>query len=107
MSVTRNVLWKRPGALGTILFCVRGGVGVEEPLFPKAPKPFSEKASPRISATAFTGSAETCQLYFQAIYKSKIERIRLNGLSRVAKPLIIGAIWLGIYRQPIFEAVKR
>ncbi len=51
MSVTRNVLWKRQSALGTILFCVYGGFGGEEPLFPKAPKPFSETASPRISAT--------------------------------------------------------
>jgi len=63
-----------------------GGLGVGSRI-PERPKTFSEKTSPRITATVFTRSAETCQLYFQAIYKSRIERIPLNGLSRVAKPL--------------------
>jgi hypothetical protein len=63
-----------------------GGFGIGSRI-PESPKNFSEKTSPRMSATGIRGSAETCQLYFQAIYKSKIERIPLNGLSRVAKPL--------------------
>jgi hypothetical protein len=52
-----------------ILFRVDGGFRAEEPLFPKAPKPFSEKASPRISATTLTASAETCQQYFKRFTK--------------------------------------
>ena len=67
MSVTRNVLWKRRSAL--FCFVLMGGFGAEEPIFPKAPKPFSEKESPRISATAFTGSAETCQQHFKRFTK--------------------------------------
>jgi NADH:ubiquinone oxidoreductase subunit 4 (subunit M) len=32
----------------------------------------------------------------------------VNGLSRVAiSALIIATIWLGIYPQPIFDALKR
>ena len=70
------------------LFCLpfHGSFGIGSRI-PENPKNFSEKTFPRIKATGFRGSAETCQLYFQAIYKSKIERILLNGLSRVAKPL--------------------
>jgi hypothetical protein len=77
---------KRRSARGTILFVFHGRLGIGSSI-PESPKTFSEKTFPRISATGFRGSAETCQLYFQAIYKSKIERIPLNGLSRVAKPL--------------------
>src|SRR5438105_5489827 len=37
-----------------------------------------------------------------------VEEIPVNGLSRVAiSALIIATIWLGIYPQPIFEALKR
>ena len=45
-------------------------------------------------------------MYWQS--PSKIERIPVNGLSRVAiSALIIATIWLGIYPQPIFDALKR
>src|SRR5206468_7168395 len=57
------------------------------PSLSENPRIFSEKTFPRIKATGFRGSAETCQLYFQAIYKNKIERIPLYGLSGGAKPL--------------------
>ena len=45
-------------------------------------------------------------MYWQSA--SKIDRIPVNGPSRVAiSALIIATIWLGIYPQPIFEALKR
>jgi hypothetical protein len=76
-------------------------------VFPKTPKTSQKKRFPLIGVTGFRGSAETCQLYFQAIYKN-CRRIPLNGLSHVAiSALIIGTIWLGIYLQPIFAALKR
>src|SRR5438128_11573779 len=38
----------------------------------------------------------------------KMERIPVNGLSRAAiSALIIATIWLGVYPQPILEALKR
>ena len=44
-------------------------------------------------------------MYWQS--SSKMDRIPVNGLSRVAiSALIIATIWLGIYPQPIFEALK-
>jgi NADH:ubiquinone oxidoreductase subunit 4 (subunit M) len=37
-----------------------------------------------------------------------VGKIPVNSLSRVAiSALIIATIWLGIYPQPIFEALKR
>jgi NADH-quinone oxidoreductase subunit N len=37
-----------------------------------------------------------------------VDRIPVNGLSRVAiSALIIATIWLGVYPQPIFDALKR
>src|SRR5438876_2745706 len=37
-----------------------------------------------------------------------VDRIPVNGLSRFAiSALIIGTIWLGVYPQPIFDALKR
>jgi NADH-quinone oxidoreductase subunit N len=45
-------------------------------------------------------------MYWQSAPKS--DRIRVNGLSRVAiSALIIATIWLGVYPQPIFDALKR
>lgn len=45
-------------------------------------------------------------MYWQSA--SKVDRIPVNGPSRVAiSALIIATIWLGIYPQPIFEALKR
>jgi NADH:ubiquinone oxidoreductase subunit 4 (subunit M) len=44
-------------------------------------------------------------MYWQST--SEIDRIPVNGLSRVAlSALIIATIFLGIYPQPIFEALK-
>jgi hypothetical protein len=50
-------------------------------VFPQVPKPSQKKRLGKLRRQ-FTRSAETCQRYFQAIYKSKIERIALNGRSR-------------------------
>src|SRR5947199_10621364 len=61
--------FEAPKRAGNYFVLCSWGVGGEEPLFPKAPKPFSEKASPRISATTFTASAETCQQYFKRFTK--------------------------------------
>ena len=45
-------------------------------------------------------------MYWQST--AKTEKIPVNGLSRVAiSALIIATIWLGIYPQPIFDALKR
>jgi NADH-quinone oxidoreductase subunit N len=45
-------------------------------------------------------------MYWQSTIKT--DRIPVNGLSRVAiSALIIATIWLGVYPQPIFEALKR
>jgi NADH-quinone oxidoreductase subunit N len=45
-------------------------------------------------------------MYWQST--AKTEKIPVNGLSRVAiSALIIAIIWLGIYPQPIFDALKR
>jgi NADH-quinone oxidoreductase subunit N len=45
-------------------------------------------------------------MYWQSAPKA--DNIRVNGLSRFAiSALVIGTIWLGIYPQPIFDALKR
>jgi len=45
-------------------------------------------------------------MYWQSAEKS--DKIPVNGLSRFAiSALIISTIWLGIYPQPIFDALKR
>src|SRR5262249_33622619 len=45
-------------------------------------------------------------MYWQST--SKADRVPVNGLSRVAiSALIIATIWLGVYPQPIFDALKR
>jgi NADH-quinone oxidoreductase subunit N len=45
-------------------------------------------------------------MYWQST--AKTEKIPVNGLSRVAiSALIIATIWLGIYPQPILDALKR
>ena len=45
-------------------------------------------------------------MYWQST--SKIDRIPVDGLSRLAiSALIIATIWLGVYPQPIFDALKR
>src|SRR6266511_3239916 len=45
-------------------------------------------------------------MYWQST--AKIDKIPVNGLSRLAiSALIIGTIWLGVYPQPILEALKR
>src|SRR5205807_8359815 len=45
-------------------------------------------------------------MYWQSA--SKIDRIPVNGPSRVAiSVLIIATIWLGVYPQPIFKALNR
>jgi NADH-quinone oxidoreductase subunit N len=45
-------------------------------------------------------------MYWQSAPKT--DNIRVNGLSRFAiSALVIGTIWLGIYPQPIFDALKR
>jgi hypothetical protein len=62
-----------------------GGLGLGA-VFPQVPKPSQKKRLGKLSSQV-TGSTETCQRYFQAIYKSRIEMIPLKGLSRVAKPL--------------------
>jgi NADH:ubiquinone oxidoreductase subunit 4 (subunit M) len=37
-----------------------------------------------------------------------VSKIPVNGLSRLAiSVLIIATIWLGVYPQPIFDALKR
>ena len=39
---------------------------------------------------------------------SKTDAIPVNGLSRLAiSVLVIATIWLGVYPQPIFDALKR
>ena len=45
-------------------------------------------------------------MYWQS--PSKTDAIPVNGLSRVAiSALIVATIWLGVYPQPIFDALKR
>jgi NADH-quinone oxidoreductase subunit N len=45
-------------------------------------------------------------MYWQS--SAKIDKIPVNGLSRVAiSALIIATIWLGVYPQPILDALKR
>jgi NADH-quinone oxidoreductase subunit N len=45
-------------------------------------------------------------MYWQST--PNVDKIPVNGLSRVAiTALIIATIWLGVYPQPIFEALKR
>jgi len=45
-------------------------------------------------------------MYWQTA--DKTEKIPINGLSRVAiSALMIATVWLGIYPQPIFDALKR
>jgi NADH-quinone oxidoreductase subunit N len=45
-------------------------------------------------------------MYWQSA--TKTNAIPVNGLSRVAiGALIVAIIWLGVYPQPIFEALKR
>src|SRR5213595_2088049 len=45
-------------------------------------------------------------MYWQST--TNLAKIPVNGLSRLAiSALIIGTIWLGIYPQPIFDALKR
>jgi NADH-quinone oxidoreductase subunit N len=45
-------------------------------------------------------------MYWQPV--DKIDKIPVSGLSRLAiSALIIGTIWLGIYPQPILDALKR
>ena len=45
-------------------------------------------------------------MYWQST--AKIDRIPVNGLSRLAiSALIVATIWLGIYPQPILDALKR
>src|SRR4030095_15013333 len=45
-------------------------------------------------------------MYWQST--AKIDRIPVNGLSRLAiSALIVATIWLGVYPQPIFDALKR
>src|SRR4029077_18680809 len=77
---------KRQSAGGTILCVVDGRFGIGSRA-PESPKGCLEKTSRQISATALTGSAENVNCNFQTIYKSKIQRIPLNGLSRVVTPL--------------------
>jgi NADH:ubiquinone oxidoreductase subunit 4 (subunit M) len=45
-------------------------------------------------------------MYWQST--DKMDKIPVNALSRVAiSALIISTIWLGIYPQPILDALKR
>jgi len=45
-------------------------------------------------------------MYWQS--SSDVSSVPVNGLSRIAiTALIIGTIWLGVYPQPILEALKR
>jgi len=45
-------------------------------------------------------------MYWQSAEKA--DKISINGLSRFAiSALIISTIWLGIYPQPILDALKR
>jgi NADH-quinone oxidoreductase subunit N len=45
-------------------------------------------------------------MYWQS--SAKVDRIPVNGLSRLAiSGLIIATIWLGVYPQPILDALKR
>ena len=45
-------------------------------------------------------------MYWQSTHK--MDKIPVNGLSRVAiSALLIATIWLGVYPQPIFDALKR
>ena len=45
-------------------------------------------------------------MYWQS--SSDVGSVPVNGLSRIAiTALIIGTIWLGVYPQPILEALKR
>ncbi len=45
-------------------------------------------------------------MYWQST--ANVDKISVNGLSRLAiSALIIGTIWLGVYPQPIFDALKR
>jgi hypothetical protein len=45
-------------------------------------------------------------MYWQS--SSDVGSIPVNGLSRIAiTALIIGTIWLGVYPQPILDALKR
>ena len=66
---------------GSVCFFTGVGLGA---VFPRVPKPSQKKRLGKLRPQ-FTGSTETCQRYFQAIYKSKIEMIPLNRLSRVVK----------------------
>jgi len=45
-------------------------------------------------------------MYWQS--SAKTEQIPVSGLSRIAiSGLIVATIWLGIYPQPILDALKR
>jgi NADH:ubiquinone oxidoreductase subunit 4 (subunit M) len=45
-------------------------------------------------------------MYWQSA--AKTEQIPVSGLSRIAiSALIVATIWLGVYPQPIFDALKR
>jgi len=45
-------------------------------------------------------------MYWQS--SAKIDKIPVNGLSRVAiSALVIATIWLGVYPQAILDALKR
>ncbi len=45
-------------------------------------------------------------MYWQTA--DKTEKIPINGLSRVAiSALMLATVWLGIYPQPILDALKR
>jgi NADH-quinone oxidoreductase subunit N len=45
-------------------------------------------------------------MYWQS--SARVDKIPVNGLSRLAiSALIIATIWLGVYPQPILDALKR
>jgi NADH:ubiquinone oxidoreductase subunit 4 (subunit M) len=45
-------------------------------------------------------------MYWQSA--NKTDKIPVNGLSRLAiSALIVATIWLGVYPQPILDALKR
>jgi hypothetical protein len=76
-------------------------------VFPKAPKTSHRKRFHELVPRVLEEAPKRVNCIFKRFTKN-CRRIPLNGPSHVAiSALIIGTIWLGIYLQPIFEALKR
>jgi len=102
--------WLRSAEARRELFCLffMGVLGLGA-VFPKTPKTSQRKRFHELKPRVLEEAPKRVNCIFKRFTKNcRIERIPLNGLSRVAiSAMIIGSIWFGIYLQPIFEALKR